>query len=324
MKSQSKVDFTSVSTVKVGLYIKSLQLEPKINQFKADLYWWILYSSDTDSLIVKDIENIEFVNGEIDKSEIHERLTLKDTLKGTKYNYLTGRVIGRFKYFPEYSKYPFDQQVLPIIIENTNLTSQIIKLEPDFESYNQKNINHSSGLAEGLQISSYDIEQASFMTEENIYSTNFGDKRFPKKLSYSRLTYQIIVSRNYLPYLIKILIPLTLIVVMAYLVFFVPAKELEVAVGLTVTSLLSCIALQLTMADDLPSIGYLVSSDQFFYLGYFVITLAMTQTVVTYNMEKSKKLKSAQKLEIAGRWIYPLIYIVGLVYIIAKSALKFV
>jgi hypothetical protein len=56
--------------------------------------------------------------------------------------------------------------------------------------------------------------------------------------------------------------------VLAYLVFFVPARELEVAVGLTVTSVLACIAFQLTVAGDLPHIGYVVTSDRIFHLCY--------------------------------------------------------
>jgi hypothetical protein len=46
-----------------------------------------------------------------------------------------------------------------------------------------------------------------------------------------------------------------IILALAYLVSFIPARELGVAVGLTVTSVLACIAFQLTVADDLPSIG---------------------------------------------------------------------
>lgn len=312
-----------VKEVKFGIYIKSLQLDPKVSQFKADLYWWLLYKNTCDSVLSKDIENMEFVNGDIDKLEYYERIIFKDSASGEDIIYLTGRAVGRFKYFPEYTNYPFDEQRLPIIVENVNLSSQSIKIIPDFDAYHQSLVNHETGLADGLIIPGYKVISSDFITEENLYSTNFGDKRYPKQLSYSRLTFEMKVFRNYGPYLIKILIPLTLIVIMAYLVFFVPSLELEVAVGLTVTSLLAAIALQLTMADDLPSIGYLVSSDQFFYLGYLVITLAMTQTVFTYNLEKNNRGKLAHQLEIAGRWAYPIIYLTGVVVIISKSVLSF-
>ena len=49
--------------------------------------------------------------------------------------------------------------------------------------------------------------------------------------------------------------------------------------GLTVTSVLACIAFQLTVADDLPSIGYIVTSDRIFHLCYFLIMIAMAETV---------------------------------------------
>ena len=45
------------------------------------------------------------------------------------------------------------------------------------------------------------------------------------------MTFTIEAARNYGAYLIKILIPLLIILVLAYLVFFVPARDLDVAVG---------------------------------------------------------------------------------------------
>jgi hypothetical protein len=57
------------------------------------------------------------------------------------------------------------------------------------------------------------------------------------------------------------------------MVFFLPGAELEVAVGLTVTSLLTCVAIQLTVVPGLPSIGYVATSDLIFYLAYLLAML---------------------------------------------------
>jgi hypothetical protein len=103
-----------------------------------------------------------------------------------------------------------------------------------------------------------EIERATRGFTTQAYRTNFGDPT----------TFTIEAARDYGAYLIKVLIPLLIILVLAYLVFFVPARELEVAVGLTVTSVLACIAFQLTVAGDLPHIGYVVTSDRIFHLCY--------------------------------------------------------
>jgi hypothetical protein len=133
------------------------------------------------------------------------------------------------------------------------------------------------------------------------------------------VTFTIEAARDYGAYLIKILIPLVIILVLAYLVFFVPARDLDVAVGLTVTSVLACIAFQLTVADDLPSIGYIVTSDRIFHLCYFLIMTAMAETVYTHNLEKRGHENTAARIEHWARFLYPTLLILGFFAIMAHG-----
>ena len=133
------------------------------------------------------------------------------------------------------------------------------------------------------------------------------------------MTFTIEAARNYGAYLIKILIPLLIILVLAYLVFFVPARDLDVAVGLTVTSVLACIAFQLTVADDLPSIGYIVTSDRIFHLCYFMIMTAMAETVYTDNLEKRGRESTAAGIEHWARFLYPALLFLGFFAIVAHG-----
>ena len=110
-----------------------------------------------------------------------------------------------------------------------------------------------------------------------------------------------------------------IILALAYLVFFVPARELEVAVGLTVTSVLACIAFQLTVADDLPSIGYVVTADRIFHLCYFLIMMAMAETVYTHNLEKRGREATAAKIEHRARYVYPGLFVVGFLVIVGHG-----
>jgi hypothetical protein len=102
-------------------------------------------------------------------------------------------------------------------------------------------------------------------------------------------------------------------------VFFIPAQSLELACSLTVTSLLAAIAFQWTISDDLPNIGYLTTVDRIFYLAYLLIMLAMLQTVWTYNLVKNDNEKLAIKLEIIGRWVYPILFIGFTLFFILKG-----
>jgi hypothetical protein len=92
-----------------------------------------------------------------------------------------------------------------------------------------------------------------------------------------------------------------------------------VAVGLTVTSVLACIAFQLTVADDLPSIGYIVTSDRIFHLCYFLIMMAMAETVYTHSLEKHGRGRAAARIEHLSRSLYPALLVLGLFVIVARG-----
>lgn len=77
--------------------------------------------------------------------------------------------------------------------------------------------------------------------------------------------------------------------------FFIPDYEIGTASALTVTALLAAIAFQWTINDSLPKVSYITLIDKIFYLVYFYIFYAMTQTVVTFNMSKgSEKAQNCQ------------------------------
>lgn len=305
-----------------GIYVKNMVIEEKgkskSNRFSADAYWWMRYQYPKDTSAVSEIENIEFVNADISEDAVDERHITVDSITGDKTMYLTGHLKGDFLYFPNYRYYPFDKLVLSLIIENKNLTSQVYELIPDSSSYDGKE-EKIMGIANDINFPNFKILESRFIRSQKNYETNFGDLRFPKHLNYSRLNFSVVIERNSYPFLLKILIPVALITLMGYLVFFVPAAKLEVAVGLTVTSLLSCIAVQLTMTSDIPVSGYLIASDKIFYLSYVLISYAMVQTILTYNFQKRKKNKLATVIEYISRWLYPVAFIGGLILIILTA-----
>jgi hypothetical protein len=84
----------------------------------------------------------------------------------------------------------------------------------------------------------------------------------------------------------------------------------------SVTSLITAIAFQWTISDDLPEVGYFTKVDKVYYLGYFLIMSAIVQTIYTYNLEQRGEIKLATTLEVLGRVLFPVIFILGLLYFI--------
>ena len=314
--------------MRIGFYVNAVRgVDWQAQNFLVDFYWWIRYPTPASQADRALAESLEFVNGNLEASELlqHE-IQERKTVSGPDGNeeYVAFRTVGRFYFQADFSSYPFDRQKLPIVIEHEVLTTEELELVDDEESYRRAGGPEERwGLAPTLTETDPEIERTSRTFGTQPYRTNFGDPSIQESTtSFARVTFLIETARDYRAYLIKILIPLLIILVLAYLVFFVPARELEVAVGLTVTSILACIAFQLTVADDLPNIGYVVSSDLIFYLSYFLIMTAMAETVYTHNLEKRGRTSAAAKIERWARYLYPAFLALGLVAIVAYGFAK--
>ena len=118
--------------------------------------------------------------------------------------------------------------------------------------------------------------------------------------------------------MLKLALPLFVVLLLSYLVFFIPDHEIGTASALTVTSLLAAIAFQWTISDSLPKVSYFTTVDKVFYLVYSYIFYAMMQTVVTYNLsdgnDRAKTISN--KIEIHSRWLFPLSFFLILLYIL--------
>ncbi len=144
-----------------------------------------------------------------------------------------------------------------------------------------------------------------------VYNSNFGDPDFPSETIYSRLNISIFIDRSFVPFITKLIIPLAIILFLVYFVFFLPAEKIDIAAGLTVTSLLSAIAFQLSINGDLPDIGYIIYIDKIFYSCYFLIAITMAQSLYTFYLDKTeipKKVKLAQQIDVIFRYLFPIMF----------------
>jgi hypothetical protein len=315
--------------MRIGLYVNAVrEVDWRAQSFLVDVYWWIRYPCPATDEERKLLEALEFVNGNLGVVEGAAAQSLEhETQEWKQVNgengperYVSFRTIGRFYFDADFRRYPFDHQQLPIIIEHEVLTADQLELIDDQPSYQRGNVPKERwGLAPSVKVPDLNIVGATRTFTRHSYDTNFGDPEIGDSTRFARVTFTIEVARSYWPYLIKILVPLLIILTLAYLVFFVPARELEVAVGLTVTSVLASIAFQLTVADDLPNVGYVVTSDLIFYLCYFLIMTTMVETVYTHNLEKKGRKTTADAIERWARYLYPGLLCLGLAVIIVRG-----
>jgi hypothetical protein len=301
--------------VHYGLFVKKLSVDFKASTFHSEFYWWAIFTNDSTKTGISndDILQFEYVNG-IDvevgsiKNEIQYSRKTADT------SLIMGFHQGQFYFTPDYSMYPFDEQILDIIVENSLFPSSELIFISDTSSYIvSQQLSHLRGLSDDLIKSN---KTGNYHIHDGIYNTNFGDATAPNTSYYSRIKASILINRSFLPYISKLIIPLIIILILVYFVFFLPAEKLDIAAGLTVTSLLSAIAFQTAISTDIPEIGYIIYIDKVFYTCYFLIALSMAQSLITYYLDFSgeeKKVKLASKIDYIFRFLFPLLFFAAVI-----------
>jgi hypothetical protein len=309
--------FASPIKLYVGIYVRSVSLNNKEQHATIDFYYWFRFKLPEDTSDLASFYNLEITNGEVHLNEIHETKSIGENF------YVSGHMKGDFNFVADYENYPFDKQKLLIQFEHPMYEVEDIMLVPDKYSYLKcKTDPNLWGLAKNLKADGLFIKKSDFVEGQTVYETDFGDPSITEPTStYSNIAFRIYISRDFLPYVLKFMIPLIIIVGLAYLVFFIPADQLDLAAGLTVTSLLAGIAFQWTISDDLPEVGYLVCVDKIFYLSYILILLAMAQTVWTYHLDQKGKKKLSDFLETLGQWLFPTAFFGGSIWFMISSYL---
>jgi hypothetical protein len=136
------------------------------------------------------------------------------------------------------------------------------------------------------------------------------DPSNPDNKVYSRYTFEVDVQRQVGYYVWNVFLPIAFITLLAWLVFFVTPDDLQTRVGVSMTALLTAIALSLVISANRPRVSYLTLMDAIFLNCYFLIFMSAAAVVVAHVMIKSDgNAERADRLSRTGRVAYPLLWI---------------
>jgi hypothetical protein len=149
--------------------------------------------------------------------------------------------------------------------------------------------------------------------------SDLGFERSPRKLewadgtpTYDYATFSVAVRRHIAFHLTRYFLPLILIVVVAFTVFWIDSDDLGSQVGIGVTCLLAAIALQFAEGGTLPEVSYLTFADRVYACCYTGIAAAMIESVWVNALSRAGKKDQAMRLDRRCRVIFPVMLVVAL------------
>jgi predicted Na+-dependent transporter len=105
---------------------------------------------------------------------------------------------------------------------------------------------------------------------------------------YSRIVIALPVTRDVLPYLVKLVLPIFIVILITSLIYLLPARLEDARAGIGITAMLTIVALQWTTDASLPSVEYLTMLDLVYLVSMVYILAAMVYTVVASRRNRKE------------------------------------
>jgi hypothetical protein len=274
------------------------------------------------NLPIKAVELNEYKYDEDVRKGLKNKTKLEDSVIEFTYDKGKFRVlrtesgVGHFRQSFDFKKFPFDKQKLIInitsgirssadkeLIKYATDTAAVAFITPEDGAFIGINKFKNNNYLREWKVSSVDIKNKEIVDE------NYYDKDLKKIVTHSEnsLNLEINVERNYIHYVYKIMVPVFLILCVAWFVLWIPTKYFEARLATSMVALLSLIAYNFVFANDIPKLEYLTALDKFILLSYIFCCIPTFMSIWfsrLYKIKQAKITKVNSKIRIYGGFVY--------------------
>lgn len=299
--------FRQYQVIYTGIDINNVSDLDTTNQtFKADFFIWLRYQGDVAAT------NITFANA-IDPT-LSLGTPLEQITSGDE-TYVMYRVQGEFSQPMDFRNYPWDEHVLRIGFSNTVLSDDDLIYVADADTLERSQAERLlSGVDQSREfnkVPSWTAESVWFSQEPQITRsvTQNAVTNSPGYESHSEFQVDITYSRTVGSFLVKELVPLALLSLVLYITLYFPVDQTTARTGFAITCILTCSVLLQGIANRLPSVGYTVVIEWWFYVFIVMSAAIILLGIVIDYYQKAKRPGTVRRLVHGARFVFPLVII---------------
>lgn len=277
--SFSQTEQPGQQKVLISLMLNDLdRIDTKAETFEAEFYLWLKWKAGRSG------KNIEYMNTIDYKNIFYDEWA--DSLQR-----VSAKVRGTFKSRFNVEKYPFDKQILKIRISDYDW---------NFDSLMYEVETSKIGISKDIFDGEWDIKLLGATATKEFISEDY----------FSVFEFAVEIQRKSFSVFIKIIIPLFIIMAIAFLNLFIPRSQIEAGAGLAISTLLTIIALHFSISSQLPEVNYPTKVDILFIVSYFFNFLLIIWVVAGYNMHITEKKNLISRINKLVKPILPLLYFI--------------
>lgn len=268
--------------IPTGVFIQSLEFS-SANNLVVTGYVWQRYSNELPADISRG-----FVMPEGDQIEGTEVYRVKQGNEEVIGWYIQTTLRQTF----DYARYPFDRQDIWLRLLPKDFSRNII-LVPDFTAYGDHwDFYNRLGLERDFVLERLALERTYFNYHFNSYNTNFGINNYIGQNNFPELYFNVGVRREVLDAFVAYLIPMIILILMAFGVQFIVTQisEKMSMYGITTIGLIAYFAslffigilahLDIRRTLNAPGVVYL----EYFYFTLYTILLLQTVNAIIFTV----------------------------------------
>ncbi|MGB8804483.1 MAG: hypothetical protein WCC93_06125 [Chthoniobacterales bacterium] len=217
------------------------------------------------------------------------------------------RYAGAFTQPLRLQSFPFDRQAFRIQLVAVRYRPNEVKFVPD-QDWIKEGLKQAAGIAPSITLPDWRVEK--WETKPLTYALTPG-------LEFSGYAFEFTASRNVLHYILKVILPLVLIVMMSWSVFWTDPTNSNTQFSIAVTSMLTLIAYRFAVDNQLPRLPYMTRLDVFFLISTLLVFFSLIEVLVTTILDNNQQTARAKRIDRYCRVIVPVIFVIASIAIFA-------
>jgi Neurotransmitter-gated ion-channel ligand binding domain len=215
------------------------------------------------------------------------------------------RYAGAFTQPLRLQSFPFDRQTFRIQLVAVRYRPNELKFVPD-QAWIREGLRQASGIASSITLPDWTIEKWDARTLP--YTLAPG-------LEFSGYAFEFTGARNVGHYIFKVILPLVLIVIMSWVVFWTEPTNSNTQFSVAVTSMLTLIAYRFAIDTQLPRLPYMTRLDALFLTSTLLVFFSLIEVLATTILDNNQQTERAKKLDRYCRVIFPAVFLLASIVI---------
>jgi hypothetical protein len=218
------------------------------------------------------------------------------------------RYVGSFTQSLLLESFPFDKQTFRVQLVALRYSPNEVQFVPD-QKWIDAGIKQAGGISPSITLPDWTLEK--WEIKNMVYTLAPG-------LELSGYVFEFTASRNVQHYILKVILPLVLIVMMSWSVFWIDPTTSSSQISVAVTSMLTLIAYRFAVDSQLPRLPYMTRLDSFIFTSTVLVFFSLIEVLATTILDSKQQAEQAKKIDRYCRIIFPVIFAIASVAIFAK------